>query len=117
MPFRLVICYARMQSSATTFLKCSDQNRQVFTRKFRLAVPFATDKPGTTSTIHPLQSTAQLYSTFDSVNCGLNLASVLIEYPGSGQSCGPPSVETILDSAVQVRIAMLVKSLPRLSMN
>lgn len=38
------------------------------------------------------------------VNCGIRSAFMMLEYPGSGSSCGPPSVRSIVESAVKVNL-------------
>lgn len=42
--------------------------------------------------------------------CAIHAAIIVVEYPGYGQTCGPPTVETITDAAVQT-ISAAVRSM------
>lgn len=76
--------------------------KKIFAHQYPLSIPFRMGNNEKSAESLPAVATStQLYSIFDSVSCGLRFASLLVEYPGSGQSCGPPSVDSITDSAVQ----------------
>ncbi|XP_053991450.1 uncharacterized protein LOC128883279 isoform X2 [Hylaeus volcanicus] len=59
----------------------------------------------------PSKASVQIHSFIDNSHCSLRFASLILEYPGSGQSSGSASIETVMESTVNG----LAKALEELS--
>jgi hypothetical protein len=80
-------------------MRCSEQSHDTITLKL----------PSYHSRQQTSKNSVQIHSFIDNSHCSLRFASLILEYPGSGQSSGTASIETVLESTANVSIVDKVK--------